>query len=191
MNEVAQILEAIENGDTAAAERLLPIAYDELHRIAVHKMANERAGHTLQPTALVHEAYLKLLGPEGEQRQWNSSGHFFSAAAQAMRRILVDSARRKEADKRGGDLERTTWNESKLEFAVPSEEILAVNEALEQLQQREPDLAEVVSLRYFAGMTVQETASALGVSPSKIDRQWRTAKAWLYREIKRSGSTVA
>ena len=184
MNEVAQILEAIESGDTAAAERLLPIAYDELHQMAVHKMTNERAGHTLQPTALVHEAYLKLLGPEGEQRQWNSSGHFFSAAAEAMRRILIENARKKRRIKRGCELERTTWDESKVvEIGPPAEEMIAVNEALKDLEVEDPALAQVVKLRYFAGMTVPETASALGVSPRTVNRQWECARAWLYCQI--------
>ena len=183
MDEITRILEAVDGGDAAAAEALLPLAYDELRRIAAQKMASERAGHTLQPTALVHEAYLRLLGPDGSELEWKSRGHFFAAAAQAMRRILIDSARRKQTVKRGERADHTELDESKLEFAVPSEEILAVEEALQTLEKEDPELARVVMLRYFAGMTIPETASALGVSTSHIDRQWLCAKAWLRREI--------
>ncbi len=185
-NEVTRLITAVKEGESSAAEELLPLAYDTLRRIAAQKMASERAGHTLQPTALVHEAYLRLLGPEGEQLDWNSRGHFFSAAATAMRRILIESARRKQAAKRGGGVEHTTYDESELAFSTPSDEVLAVDEALKKLEEEDPDLARVVVLRYFAGMTVPETAAALDVSTSTIDRQWRCAKAWLYREISAS-----
>ena len=183
MSDITKILEAVQAGDADAAEQLLPIAYDELRRIAASKMASQRAGHTLQPTALVHEAYLRLLNPDGSQPKWNNRGHFFVAAAEAMRRILIESIRRKQAIKRGGDLVRATWDEAEYETAVPPENILAVHQALDTLKTTHPDLARIVLLRYFAGMTVAETASALDTSESTIDRHWRAARAWLQREI--------
>jgi RNA polymerase sigma factor (TIGR02999 family) len=183
MSELTKIFEAVEAGDTEAGEHLLPLAYEELRRIAISKMAGERDGHTLQATALVHEAYLRLLGPDGKQRQWDSQGHFFTAAAEAMRRILVDSARRKKSLKRGGDAQQVTFNESRLESAMPSDEILAIDEALEKLEAESPEFAKVVKLRYYAGLTLPETAASLGISESTVQRTWRTARAWLYREI--------
>ncbi|MGI9244117.1 MAG: ECF-type sigma factor [Verrucomicrobiales bacterium] len=186
MEEVTRILEAVEAGDTQAAEQLLPLVYNELRRIAANKMKAERAGHTLQPTALVHEAYLRLLGPDGNQPNWHSRGHFFVAAAEAMRRILIDSIRRKQAIKRGGDLDRTEWDEAQYETEVPADDILAVHEALGSLEKVHPELAKLVLLRYFAGMSIEETASSLDVSPSTVERQWRAARAWLQREISES-----
>ena len=186
MEDVTRIREAVEAGDTRAAEKLLPVAYDELRRIAANKMKSERAGHTLQPTALVHEAYLRLTAPDGDQPKWNSRGHFFVAAAEAMRRILVESIRRKQALKRGGDLVRTAWDEAEYETKVPPENILAVHEALGSLEESHPDLAKVVLMRYFAGMTIEETASSLNTSESTVERQWRAARAWLHREISES-----
>lgn len=183
MSELTKIFEAVESGDAQAGEMILPLAYEELRRIAANKMAGERAGHTLQPTALVHEAYVRLLGPDGEERQWNSRGHFFKAAAEAMRRILIESARKKMSQKRGAKVRHTELNESQLEFTVPSEEILAIEEALQKLEVESPEYAEVVKLRYFAGMTVPETAHALGISESTVHRIWRGARAWLYREV--------
>ena len=183
MDEFTRILKAVEAGDTDAAEQLLPIAYNELRRIAANKMKVERAGHTLQPTALVHEAYLRLLQPDGSQPKWNNRGHFFVAVAEAMRRILIESIRRKQTIKRGGNLVRTTWDEAEFETEVPPDNILAVHEALESLEKSHPDLAKIVLMRYFAGMTVEETAAALDTSASTIDRQWRAARAWLQREI--------
>ena len=183
MEEITRIIDAIEDGDVAAAEDLLPLVYSELRRIAAQKMASERAGHTLQPTALVHEAYLRLIGPDGEKKDWKDRSYFFAAAAQAMRRILIESARRKNTAKRGENAEHTPWDDSKLAFAVPSDEIVQVDEALKKLEVEDPALAKIVSLRYFAGMTVPETAAALEVSPSSVDRQWRCAKAWLRREM--------
>lgn len=185
MEEFTRILEEVKAGHPEASERLLPLAYEELRRIAAQKMASERAGHTLQPTALVHEAYLRLLGPDGEEADWDSRGHFFSAAATAMRRILIESARRKQSLKRGGGVRQTAWSDSKLEFTLPSDEILAVDEALSKLESEDPALGKVVTLRYFAGMTVPETAAALGVGTSTVDRQWKCAKAWLYQEMTR------
>ena len=187
MDEITRILEAIEGGDTEAADELLKMAYQELRQIAAQRMASERAGHTLQPTALVHEAYLRLLGSDGKPVVWNSRGHFFAAASQAMRRILIESARRKLSAKRGGGADHTSLDESELEFAVPSEEILAVDEALKKLEVEDPHLAEIVTMRYFAGMTIPEAASALWVSTSTMDRHWQCAKAWLRREIAEGG----
>jgi RNA polymerase sigma factor (TIGR02999 family) len=181
--EVTQLLDAIESGDSKAAEELLPLAYSELRKIAAHMMANERAGHTLQPTALVHEAYQRLAGPDGEERSWESRGHFFSAAAEAMRRILIENARRKACKKRGANAQRTTFDEERFEIPVPSEQILAVDEALGKLEETSPDLAKIVKLRYFAGMKAPEIASALGTSESTVNRAWKSAKAWLFREI--------
>ncbi len=183
MSEITRILEAVKNGDREAAEELLPLTYQELRRIAGHMMANEREGHTLQPTALIHEAYLRLAGPEGEQPDWDCRAHFFTAAAEAMRWILIDHARRKLTRKRGGDQVRTTWEEVDFETEVPPDELLAIDEALKKLEIENPKAAEVVKLRYFAGMTVPETASTLGVSPRTVDRTWQGAKAWLFREL--------
>jgi RNA polymerase sigma factor (TIGR02999 family) len=183
MEEITQMLDAVERGDTEAAEELLPATYEILRRIAASKMANERDGHTLQPTALAHEAYLRLLRPDGEKGNWNSEAHFFSAAAEAMRRILIEHARKRQSLKRGGEHVRTTLDESSLSLAAPDEEILSVHEALEKLETEDPDLARVVKLRYFAGLTVAETAAALGVSESGVKRSWRCARAWLFREI--------
>jgi RNA polymerase sigma factor (TIGR02999 family) len=182
MNEVTQIIKAVEEGDAQAAEDLLPLAYTELRRLAAFMMSSERDGHTLQPTSLVHEAYGKLLGSNGE-RVWNGKEHFFAAAADAMRKILIDSARKKRTLKRGGNLNRTTWDDAKFASELTSDEILAVDAALGRLEQQKPDLAKLVKLRYFAGLSIAETAAALGLSKSGVDRSWRGARAWLYREI--------
>ena len=183
MDELTHILEAVESGDEQAAGQLLPLVYQQLRRLAASKMAAEKVGHTLQPTALVHEAYLKLVGPDGEGRDWNGKEHFFAAAAEAMRRILIASARKKQTQKRGGDQLRTTWDEAKFASELPSDEILEVDEALEKMEQENPDLAKLVKLRYFAGLGIAETAAALGVSESSVDRSWRGARVWLFREI--------
>jgi len=147
-------------------------------------MAQQGGDQTLQATALVHEAYLRLVGPEeSNPTRWENRGHFFAAAAEAMRRILIDRARRKQAMKRGGDLARATWEESKMGATAQPEEILAVDEALSKLTEEDANLAKIVKLRYFVGRTIPETAEALGISPSSVDRQWAAARAWLYREI--------
>jgi RNA polymerase sigma factor (TIGR02999 family) len=177
MDDITRILEAVEAGDTQAAEKLLPLAYEELRRIAASKMLNQRAGHTLQPTALVHEAYLRILGPDGGQTKWNSRGHFFVAAAEAMRRILIESIRRKQTNKRGGEFIRTEWDEANFETQVPADNIIAVHEALSPLETSHPELAKAVLMRYFAGMTIEEIANSLEVSESTIDRHWRAARA--------------
>ncbi len=176
MSEVTRILEAMEDGDAQVGSELLPLVYNELRRLAVQRMANERAGHTLQPTALVHEAYQRLVGSEGEDREWNSQAHFFGAAAEAMRRILIESARRKGRIKRGGDFDRVTWAESQIGAGPPDEELLAVHEAMDKLEAEDPELARLAKLRYFAGMTVPETAAILGISPRTVNRQWECAR---------------
>lgn len=183
MEEVTKILENIEAGDTLAAEGLLPAAYDELKRIAAYKMEAERDGHTLQKTALVHEAYLRLLKADGSEPHWNSRGHFFAAAAEAMRRVLIESVRRKKCQKRGSDVQHTTWDESKFQIAVPDDHLLAVNEAVTKLEAEDPQLATIVKLRYFSGLTIAETASALEIAPRTVTRQWKCARVWLLREM--------
>ena len=185
-SEVTRILQAAEygGGDGIVAEKLLPLVYDELRKLAAHRMAGQPPNQTLQATALVHEAYLRLVGSDESKRaHWDSRGHFFAAAAEAMRRILIDRARQKQSLKRGGDMARTTLDESKVGGAAEPEEILAVDEALTKLGKEDPDLAKVVKLRYFVGMTIPETAHVLGVSTSSVDRQWAAARAWLFREI--------
>jgi len=183
MNEITRILEAVKNGDREAGEALLLLTYEELRRIARHMMANEREGHTLQPTAVIHEAYIRLTGPEGEQPDWSCRAHFFSAAAEAMRWILIDHARRKLTMKRGGDRVRAPVEDARFEIELPPDELIAVDEALKKLEEENPQAAEVVKLRYFAGMTVPETAKVLNISTSTVDRTWKGAKAWLFREL--------
>ncbi|MGI9243330.1 MAG: sigma-70 family RNA polymerase sigma factor [Verrucomicrobiales bacterium] len=185
MNDITRILESARAGDKEAADELLAVAYEELRCIAAAKMAGERAGHTLQPTALVHEAYVRLLGPDGEQPKWGGRGHFFAAVAEAMRRILIESARRRQSLKRGGDQQHTVWEDEKFAFETvgPPEELIAVDEALAALEAENPAAAEVVKLRYFTGMSIDETASALEMSPRTVDRTWRGAKVWLKKRI--------
>ncbi|MEX2137784.1 MAG: ECF-type sigma factor [Pirellulales bacterium] len=182
MSNVTQILAAIDHGDPQAAAKLLPLVYEELRKLAAQRMAREKPGHTLEATALVHEAYLRLLGGGAEQ-PWNSRGHFFSAAAEAMRRILVESARRKHALRRGGD--RRKLELGFIEPAVPriSDDILALDEALEKLAKKDPMKAELVKLRYFAGLSMEQLAEALGISPATAHRYWNYARAWLHQEI--------
>ncbi len=182
MSDVTRILSAIEQGDPHAAAQLLPLVYDELRQLAAAKLAHEQVGQTLQPTALVHVAYLRLVGAEQAQ-PWNSRGHFFAAAAEAMRRILVEQARKRKRLKRGGDRQRLDLDA--LQLAVPevADELLALDEALAELARKHPDKAELVKLRYFAGLTVAEAAQALGISTSTADRHWTYARAWLYRRI--------
>jgi RNA polymerase sigma factor (TIGR02999 family) len=181
MSQVTRILSAIEHGDLHAAEQLLPLVYDELRRLAAQKLAQEAPGQTLQATALVHEAYLRLVDGKQVQR-WDSRGHFFVAAAEAMRRILVESARRKQRLKHGGGRVR---EQADKEFACPErpERLLALDEALERLAATNPPAAELVKLRYFAGCTNAEAASLLGISPRKATQVWAYARAWLREEI--------
>ena len=182
-HEVTQILNAAHNGDAKAAEELLPLLYQELRQIAAGKMAGEAAGHTLQPTALVHETWLRLVG--GNQQAWPSRAYFFAAAAEAMRRILVEHARRRQSLKRGGEFEREELTESLLVLNAPPDELLAVNDALEKLAAEDKAAAELVKLRYFVGMTMEETASALDMAPRSAERLWSYARAWLQREIRK------
>jgi RNA polymerase sigma factor (TIGR02999 family) len=182
MNDVTRILNEMERGDPQAAEELLPLIYMELRKIAAVKMASESSGHTLQATALVHEAWLRLAGAEGAG--WRNRAHFFGAAAEAMRRVLVDHARRKRSQKRGGASERVELNESTLVLAAPPDELLAVDEALGELAKEDPAAAELVKLRYFVGMTMEEAATALGLSKRTAESLWTYAKVWLHRAIR-------
>jgi RNA polymerase sigma factor (TIGR02999 family) len=183
MNEVTRILSAIHQGDARAAEQLLPLVYDELCRLAAQKIAQEKPGQTLQATALVHEAYLRLVQAEKAQH-WNSRGHFFAAAAEAMRRILVEQARRKGRRKRRGDRLRLDFQAMEPTVEGPSIDILAVDEALTQLARKDPIKAELVKLRYFAGLTLPEAATALEISTPTAERYWRYARAWLARRLR-------
>ena len=180
MSDVTRILDAIGQGDPKAAEKLLPVVYQELRRLAAVKLARESPGHTLQPTALVHEAWLKLGGQQN--RTWQDKNHFFAAAAEAMRRILVDNARRKKAERHGGGLRKVEFEEAEAASAT-DEQVLAVHEALEEFAKREPQKAELVKLRYFVGMTIEEAAAVLGISEGTAKRHWAYARAWLYEEI--------
>jgi RNA polymerase sigma factor (TIGR02999 family) len=181
MNEVTRILNAIKEGDTHAPEELLPAVYEELRRMARHKMAGESPDHTLQPTALVHEAWLRLSG--GEQA-WENRGHFFAAAAESMRRILVDHARRKQSQKRGGKMVKEELHDSSVVLTAPPDELLAVDDALERLISEDPQAAELVKLRYFVGMTMNEAADAMALPLRSAERIWTFARAWLKREIR-------
>ena len=183
MSEATRILNAIEHGDAQAANELLPLVYDELRRLAAHKMAHEAPGHTLQPTALVHEAYLRLVG-SNQPQQWDGRGHFFGAAAEAMRRILVDRAREKHALKRGGRLQRVDIQAVDLALPMPEDELLAVNEALDGLAAVDTRAAGIVKLCFFVGLTQAEAAQELGVSVSTAERLWAFARAWLLRALK-------
>jgi RNA polymerase sigma factor (TIGR02999 family) len=182
MSEVTRILSAIEQGDPHAADQLLPLVYDELRRLAMRKLAREAPGQTLQPTALVHEAYLRLVGVR-DQQQWQSRGHFFAAAAEAMRRILVDKARRKRRPKHGGDRQRLDWDAACSIAEAPAEDLVALDEALARLEKQEPARAELVKLRFFAGLTMSEAAQALGISLATAERYWTYARTWLYAEL--------
>jgi RNA polymerase sigma factor (TIGR02999 family) len=187
MSEVTRILSAIEQGDPHAAGQLLPLVYDELRGLAAQWLAREAPGQTLQATALVHEAYLRLVG-SGEasapqEQSWNSRGHFFAAAAEAMRRILIDHARRKKRLKHGGDRERVEIDLASLPTRMSSDELLALDEALEKLQQHDPILARLVTLRYFGGMTIEQASEVLNISRVTAHRYWTYARAWLHQQI--------
>ena len=181
-NDVTQIRNAIEQGDPSAAHELLPLVYDELRRLAAQKLRSEAPGQTLQATALIHEAYLRLLG-QGDERHWDGRGHFFGAIAEAMRRILVEQARHKRSLKRGGGRVREEFAEVQLAAPEPVEDLLALDDALNKLAARDAVKAELVKLRYFAGMTIEEAAAALGISSATAKRYWTYARTWLYREI--------
>jgi RNA polymerase sigma factor (TIGR02999 family) len=187
MSDVTRILSAIEQGDPRAAEQLLPLVYDELRRLAAQRLVHEKPGQTLQATALVHEAYLRLVGPD-PGRVWNSRGSFFAAAAEAMRRILVEQARRKKRIRRGGKLQRQPLQADGLADTAPVNEIdlLALNDALDRLEARMPRRAQLVKLRYFAGLTLPEIAEMLGISQSTAEADWTYARAWLKREMEKT-----
>ena len=181
MSDVTRILTQIDSGDPAAAERLLPLVYDELRKLAAAKLAIERPGQTLQATALVHEAYLRLVG----DNQYTGRRHFFAAAAEAMRRILIDQARRRDSLKRGGQLQRHDLDNVPISAPESAVDLLALDEALTRFQQLDPSKAELVRLRYFAGMTIPQAAEALGISTTTADRHWAYARAWLHAELGR------
>ena len=183
MDAITQVLNAIDQGDPNAAEQLLPLVYEELRQLAAQKLAHEKPGQTLQPTALVHEAYLRLVGT-GEERHWDSRGHFFAAAAEAMRRILVEIARQKTSLKRGGDRDRMDGDDALLAAPEPREDLVALDAALTKLAETDKQAAELVQLRYFAGLPIREIAEILGISPRTADRLWAFARAWLHEEIK-------
>jgi RNA polymerase sigma factor (TIGR02999 family) len=181
-DEVTRLLNALDGGDRHAADRLLPLVYDELRRLAAQRLAHETPGQTLQPTALVHEAYLRLVGNRDEPR-WQSQAHFFGAAAEAMRRILIDEARRKQRPKHGGDRRRLDWHEVTDVADTPAEQLLDLNQALDRLEHADPPKAALVKLRFFAGLTMTEAAQALGVSRATAERSWAFARAWLLAEL--------
>jgi RNA polymerase sigma factor (TIGR02999 family) len=184
MADVTRLLDAAAAGDRAAAAELLPLVYDELRKLAAARMAAERPDHTLQPTALVHEAYLRLVGPAGG-RKWGGRGHFFAAAAEAMRRILVEAARHRGRARHGGGRRRVDLDD--VPAAVPDDDLLALDDALTRLAARDPVRAGVVNLRYFGGLTVPEAAAALGISVATAERYWAVARAWLYAELNGPG----
>jgi RNA polymerase sigma factor (TIGR02999 family) len=186
MSDVTQILGAIERGDAQAAAELLPVVYDELRRLASRRLAQERPGQTLQATALVHEAYLRLVGPEGANSVWTGRNHFFAAAAEAMRRILIESARRKHTDKRGGGMQAVSLEGLALaetaDGATP-EDLLSLDEALTHFAEEDPVKAELVKLRFFAGLSIEEAAAVLGISRATAARYWDFARSWLFAEM--------
>jgi RNA polymerase sigma factor (TIGR02999 family) len=188
MSAVTVILNRAQQGDPRAAEELLPLVYDELRKLATHKMANEAAGHTLQPTALVHEAWLRLAGDAGPTH-FDNRGHFFAAAAEAMRRILIDSARRKEAHKRGARLERVNLEDVDVAAKADDTTLLRLDEALEKLAREDPPSAELIKLRFFAGLTTEQAAVALGISERTARRYWVFARACLHDELQQSSGS--
>jgi len=186
MSDVTCILDRVHRGDPKAAEELLPLVYQELRRVAAARMAAQSPGHTLQPTALVHEAWLRLVGDQGDAR-YQSRLHFFRAAAEAMRHILIDRARRKQAVRHGGDQQRVDADDLEIAAPADNDELLAVNEALARLAAIDSAKAELVKLRYFVGMTIEEAATALGISEPTAKRRWALARAWLFNEIRAGG----
>jgi RNA polymerase sigma factor (TIGR02999 family) len=188
MSDVTQLLNAIDGGDSRAADQLLPLVYEELRKLAAHKMAHEAPGQTLQATALVHEAWLRLAGTENPQFQ--GRGHFFAAAAEAMRRILIDRARQKLSLKRGAGAARVNLDDLEVAAAADDDTLLAVDDALTKLAREDPDSAEFIKLRFFAGMTNAQAAQALGIPERTARRHWSFARAWLFREIQRQPGTV-
>jgi RNA polymerase sigma factor (TIGR02999 family) len=190
LSDVTHILQALEQGDAQAANELLPLVYQELRRLAAHKMAHEAPGHTLQPTALVHEAWLRLLKPE-DQARFENRAHFFGAAAEAMRRILIESARRKNRLKHGGQLERVDLEAVDIPLPMPDDELLALDEALDRLAVIDARAGDLVKLRFFVGLTHEQAAKQLDISLATAGRLWRFARAWLLREIERHRDTAA
>jgi RNA polymerase sigma factor (TIGR02999 family) len=190
MNEVTRILNAVEQGDPHAADQLLPLVYDELRQLAAQRLAHETPGQTLQATALVHEAYLRLVASSadepGKEPHWNSRGHFFAACAEAMRRILIEKARHKQRLRHGGGRRRLDLDQLDVADEGTAEDLLALDEALDRLAAEEPEVAEVVKLRYFAGLTIDQTASALGLSVRTANRHWAYARAWLFQQLGQS-----
>jgi RNA polymerase sigma factor (TIGR02999 family) len=182
MSDVTQILVQIESGDATATEQLLPLVYDELRRLAAQRLANEKPGQTLEATALVHDVYLRLVDVEKAQH-WESRGHFFAAAAEAMRRILVDQARKKRTQRRGGSAKRITLDPTQLPMVSRDRELLALDDALHRLEELDTTKAELVKLRYFAGLSIPQAAQALGISVTTANRYWAYARAWLHEEL--------
>jgi len=188
MTDVTQILNAIEQGDAGAAEQLLPLVYDDLRRLATARMAGQRPDHTLQATALVHEAYLRLVDPA---QHWDSQGHFFAAAAEAMRRILVECARRKQRIKHGGRKQREPLDQmAEIALPMPSDDLLALHEALGKMEAEDPATAQLVKLRFFAGFSMSQVAEALGQPLRSVERDWRYARIWLHREVSAGDTSV-
>jgi RNA polymerase sigma factor (TIGR02999 family) len=186
MSDITSIINAIEQGDAQAASQLLPLVYEELRRLAAQRLAHEKPGQTLQATALVHEAYLRLVGEDGQAQPWDNRGHFFAAAAEAMRRILIENARRKAAVKHGGQARRIELDEAVCMSEEPSEDLLALDEALAELEKHDAQAAQLVKLRYFAGLTHQQAAEMLGITRRAADRLWALARAWLHQRLQES-----
>jgi RNA polymerase sigma factor (TIGR02999 family) len=190
MTDVTSILSQIEQGDPHAADQLLPLVYDELRKLAAVKLAEEKPGQTLQATALVHEAYLRLVNSEQAQ-QWNSRGHFFGAAAEAMRRILLNRARDRNCQKRGGQLRKIDLDNVEIALQTPDEELLALDEALQRLEADNKVCADLVKLRFFAGLSIRDAAAAMGISRSTADRYWVYARAWLFSSLRLDGQNAS
>lgn len=182
MSDVTHILTAIEQGDQGAAEQLLPLVYQELRKLAAAKLSKEKPGQTIQPTVLVHEAYLRLVNTD-KPHEWNGRGHFFAAAAEAMRRILVESARRKQRQKHGGDMQQVDLDLATAVIKSPDGDLVALDEALARLAQQWPEKAKLVNLRYFAGLTIPEASEAMGISTATAERYWRFSRAWLHSQL--------
>jgi RNA polymerase sigma factor (TIGR02999 family) len=187
MSELSRILAAAQKGDKAAASQLLPLVYDELRQLATHRLANESAPLSMNATGLVHEAYLRLVGTSTEQKQWDGRSHFFGAAAEAMRRILVEAARRRQSQKHGGDVRLEPLPDEDIPLRQPPEEILSISDALERLSEVNAPAAELVKLRYFAGFTQREIAEILNIAPRTADSLWSYARAWLSVEVRSRG----
>ncbi len=181
MSDVTRILNAIERGDAKATDELLPIVYEELRLLAAQKLSHEKPGQTLQATALVHEAYIRLVG--SDEKGWDNRGHFFKAAAEAMRRILVENARRKQSEKRGGNLGKVSLVEASLAVEGKNEDLVALDEALKKLEEEDEALAELIKMRYFAGLTLEQIAKVMGIGRRTADRYWALGRAWLYQEL--------